>query len=224
MKVIILTRKPDVLIPCVESIFKNEPKLPHANIIIVKDGEPEERELAATPGCTWLKGVQPFIWSRNINQGMHCADDDDCVMMNDDTTLETFEGFTKLARAGQSFGITSAVIDGRCGPSQRPDRYPSNICQPVPGGRVASICWFIPKAVLKKVGDFDERFVNYGYDDDDYCIRVQQAEKPIVVYHGCLIKHYTDRMTFHGPGETNGISHWYNGDNHDIFIEKWGHR
>jgi GT2 family glycosyltransferase len=228
MKIVILSRKPDTLIPCVESIFKNEPNFSHDKIIVVEDGNAVGMEKAKTlfPDITWLKGPIPFINSRNWNIGVTTADDD-CMVLNDDTTLETFEGFTKTAKASHDsahVGLISVAIEGRCGHGEQRRVSDSNTMRPMPGGRIATIAFFLPKKTYKLVGPFDETFTKYGFDDDDYCIRTCEKGLWICTYDGCLVKHWEDRMTYHGPEALNGITHWYDGTNSDVFYKKYPRR
>lgn len=221
MHIIILSRKPENIVPCVESIFKNEPELSHKNIVIMDDGAGTPETKSALPDVTWIDGVKPFIFSRNVNTGIQHSDDD-CIVLNDDTTLETLNGFSKMAEAGATYGITSACISGlRCGYGDQRQREGESI-RSSPGGKVAFIAVLIPKKTYSTVGPLDERFVKYGYDDDDYCGRAQKLGLWVMIYNDCVVRHYEDRMTFHGPESTNNITHWYDGDNQAIYKDKWG--
>jgi GT2 family glycosyltransferase len=63
----------------------------------------------------------------------------------------------------------------------------------------------------------DERFIRYGFEDNDYCDRVRQAGFAINRCDDCVVKHFhPDRSSFHGQ---NGH---YNGDNLVIYDLKYG--
>ena len=197
-KIIILSRKPSNVVPCIESIFKYDPTIPKENILVVDDGArtPETEHL----GVTWVEGIQPFVFARNANLGIKYANSD-VILLNDDTELASVNGLTALAHSEQR-GITSAKI---IGPGRTDvDKF------------VAFVCVFIPKVTQEAVGLLDERFSLYGYEDDDYCKRLRLQNLPISVCSECVINHYhPDRSTFHGP---EGL---YKGDNLVAFDRKW---
>ena len=200
MKVVTLSRNATNVKLLIESILKNEPGFDLADFIVVADGPVEQWE-QLSPRPTILQGEQPFVFARNANIGIRHANSD-VILMNDDTELVTFRGFTNLSQAERR-GITSAKIDGYGAV------YVDHFC--------AFVCVFIPKLTQERVGLLDERFVLYGYEDDDYCRRVRQQSLPINLCGECVVKHYhPDRSTFHGEG---GL---YAGDNMVAFDKKWG--
>ena len=193
--VVILTHKPENYRPCVESIIRNEPSINPKQIIVVID-DCEQLDLPVT----YINGESPFIFSRNANIGIRHADSD-IILLNDDTELSNRNGFTQLAQSERS-GITSAKIIGPC-------TVKRDMC--------AFVCVFIPKETQQSIGLLDERFVKYGYEDDDYCRRVVQAKQPINRCDRCVVNHYhPSRSTFHGENNL------YQGDNLVAFDRKWG--
>jgi hypothetical protein len=191
VKVVILSRKLSNAEPLVASIKRLDPRTP---IIVVDDGLGKKME-----GIAQIEGVKPFIFSRNANIGIRHADDD-VVLMNDDTELISEMGLTLMERQSPS-GITSARVIG-------PWTHRSDF--------VSFVCVLIPQSVQRKVGLLDERFVKYGYEDDDYCRRVIKENLPINVFNDCVVKHFhPDRSTFHG------LNNLYDGDNLVEFDLKW---
>lgn len=85
---------------------------------------------------------------------------------------------------------------------------------------VAFVCVLIRRDVLDLVGVLDERFDGYGYEDDDYCLRVRNAGLEIGVFDPCIVEHGTKaESTYRGPGAAgrNLLDH-----NRQKFNEKWG--
>jgi N-terminal domain of galactosyltransferase len=182
--------------PCVESILKNQPGITPDKIIVVLDG----CEKLGFP-VTYIEGVKPFIFARNVNLGIKQAAGD-VILLNDDTELVTRNGFTLLSQSERT-GITSAKIDGAG--YWRADKF------------CAFVAVFIPKEVFDKVGLLDERFIRYGFEDTDYCDRLRAAHMSISRLDDCVVKHYhPSRSSFHGP---NGN---YRGDNLVIYDQKYG--
>jgi hypothetical protein len=85
-----------------------------------------------------------------------------------------------------------------------------------------SHCFCINKKLFKKIGPFDENFSYFGFEDDDYLIRMRKSKLPIMYgtsnkfpYKGdrfakFIIHHHKDRIDF---GENN--------PNHQYFYKKW---
>lgn len=199
MKIIILSCKEDNIIPCVENIFVREPKLPRENIIVVDDGAGTDHAKQRLRGITWVQGVKPFVFARNANIGI-CAADDDVILMNDDVEVCTDNGLSNLLRY-----IGNALV------------FPAFTGRFT--GDLAFACVLIPKHTQQTIGLLDERFVLYGYEDDDYARRVWEADLPIYKCRPdvCSINHLPpERSSFHGPNGT------YTGDNMVVFDRKWG--
>jgi len=57
------------------------------------------------------------------------------------------------------------------------------------GWPVIGFCMAIRKSVIDKVGLFDEKFKLYGCEDNDYCIRVQNAGWKLAYYYGLFVYH-----------------------------------
>ena len=187
-KIVILSAQAGNLVPCVQAILEHEPDLEPRNIIVVDDGARKlaERQL---PDVTWVTGQKPFVFARNANLGLAHAQDN-TILINDDALLITPRGFSQLSEKIQKMpeiGICSAAIQGVIG----------NPRQKVTGnGRIrfepkmlAFVCVYLPKTIFQQVGPLDERFVGYGFDDNDYCTRVLAAGFQLAIWDGCVVDH-----------------------------------
>jgi hypothetical protein len=188
LKVVILSASASNLVPCVESLTTNEPDLPIDHVIVVDDGARAEAE-ALLPGVQWVEGVKPFVFARNANLGLRRAGAD-AILLNDDALLVTPGGLSALARfarAQPEIGICSAGIRGRVANRRQ---HPA-----IPGGfrfedeTLAFVCVYIPSAVYESVGPLDERFVGYGFEDNDYCARVRNAGYRLGIWDECVVDH-----------------------------------
>ncbi len=184
--VVILSRNGDNLRACVQSILDNQAGCEPADIIVVDDGA---RASAPDSPVTWIDGQTPFVFARNANIGIQAAERD-CILMNDDARLMTPQGFTDMARAAgmqPTIGLCSAAISGIvCNPMQRRHWPPRLRVIPI---MVAFIAVYIPWAIYQAIGPLDERYVGYGYDDNDYCRRITAAGLLLATWDGCLVDH-----------------------------------
>jgi hypothetical protein len=197
--VVILSAKPDNLRACLAGVFKNEPGLV-GRVIVVDDGA--SKGLEDLPGVIWVKGKKPFIFARNANIGIQRANFNDVILLNDDAILMTPGGFTNMENASRqrpNMGLCSAAVKGHVG-------NPNQNYRGLPGVRfeekkLAFVCVYMPGAVLQEVGSLDERFVGYGYEDDDYCLRVKNSGFSIGVFDGCVVEHGSIQSTFRAKSD-----------------------
>lgn len=121
--VIIPSRSAANLAASIPAVVKREPE---AKIIIVDDGINSEATLPfGYPNISSIQGIQPFVFSRNINIGMRAAGESDVVLLNDDAILETQGGFSLMQRCAADnpeVGIIGAVTNLTGQPLQRPLR------------------------------------------------------------------------------------------------------
>lgn len=207
--VVILSANAATLVACVRSVVEHEPALPPERVIVVDDGARTEAE-PHLPAVTWISGQKPFVFARNANLGMQAplAAGHDVILLNDDARPETPGGFSALAeQAGrhEDVGILSAGIRGMVGnPRQLAAPRPADAAtdsdtavavriEPV---TLAFIAVCIPRRTVETLGELDERFSGYGFDDNDYCARALQAGLELGVWGGCVVEHGTLPPTF----------------------------
>lgn len=219
-EIVILSNQPDNLRGCLDSILKNEPSLDRNRIIVVDDGSKEycEKEY---PGIRWLSGEKPFVFARNANIGIRHSPGG-VILLNDDARLETKFGFHSLvymACERTDFGIVSAAINGFVGNGNQ-KVFSKNPMTRMERRTLAFISVYIPKDVLSRVGLLDERFVAYGFDDNDYHLRVQKANFGTAIYDGCVVEHNSkeNKSTYRVKPEIQMLL----AQNKKIFDEKWG--
>lgn len=84
--------------------------------------------------------------------------------------------------------------------------YPGNACP-----------WIMPREVIEKVGEFDERFVKCGgYEDWDYNNRILEAGFQVMITKGSVVWHPA-MGTRKNRDESASARH-----NGKIYYEKWG--
>lgn len=226
LSVIIPSKNPDNLRPCVAAVRKHEPA---AEIIVVDDGlGAETREQVQ---ARYVDGAKPFVYARNINFGIKEAyrhfvgfDDigdpnpDGVVLLNDDAILEIPGGFSVMAEA-QSAHPEYGLIGATTKVTGNPNQFPKGIGLRDEPRMVTFVAVYISRSTLQRVGALDERYVGYGIDDDDYCWRVRTMGLKIGVHDGCYVDHGSLKSTFRGDPKTPADFK----PNLKLFIQKWGH-
>lgn len=132
---------------------------------------------------TYVQDPEPFIFGRRVNAGIRTAGDRDVVVMGDDVEVVTPGAFDLLA-AEAPLRLVACAVRGRVGPwwQREGQRYPV-----VPF--VSFTCVYIPRMVYRMVGPIEESFPGYGYEDTDYCLRIQQCGLSCGVCGDAVVEH-----------------------------------
>ena len=186
--------------------------------------------------CTWIDGVKPFVFARNINLGIAAAGDDDVILLNDDALLKTPLGFSWLSgEAGErpEYGVLAAAVDGACGCTEQLAQAGTRV-RIVQHHTVVFISVYLRREVLDRLAHhsvgqhgqwLDERYVDYGYDDDDACERIRQLHLKLGVFDGCVVEHGCLPSSYRTAHVVNGVAVATGADlqpNRQRFLEKWG--
>jgi hypothetical protein len=193
--VVVLSKYPDILQPLLESIEQFEDPVPR--IIVVQD-----RNEAELP--SWCESVrvyaEPFCFAKNANIGIKQAGKSDVLLANDDVRLiepNTFQTLAAHANLIPSFGIVSPRIKGCVGnPYQNVDGpWPPGASWLDCRGRtletptLAFVCVYIKRRLIDEIGLLDENFVQYGWEDNDLCLRARRADWKTVIFKSPVIQH-----------------------------------
>ena len=124
LSIIIPSKNASNLSACVAAIWRNEPARRGFRIIVIDDSldllcdfHPGDQAGGHPRSISSYIGVKPFIFARNINQGIRIADRNDVILLNDDALLETPGGFSRLqsiALLNRQYGV---VAPGGCSTS-----------------------------------------------------------------------------------------------------------
>lgn len=192
-------------------------------------------------------GDWPFVFARNVNIGIRAADGSDVILLNDDALLESPGGFSLMqlaAREYPEYGVISATANNVGNPAQQRMQgagiagagvrggllHGLRDCPKIPGHSVpvvAFVCVLIPRSTIEnlrgRAGEvytwgLDERFVTYGWDDNDYCRQCVVAGLKIGIHDGCFVDHSKLTSTFRGlPAAAGDIE-----PGRKIYLDKWG--
>jgi hypothetical protein len=203
---------------CVAAIRTHEKG---GRILVIDDGLPADWGI--NPPMAVLPGWKPFVFARNVNIGICASGTDDVIVLNDDALLETPGGFAALHRAATEFreyGLMSAACNNVGNMNQHP-RARGAVAIRDDARMVCFVCVLIPRRTIDTVGLLDERYVDYGMDDDDYSLRVRNAGLKIGIFDGCFVDHSKLASSYRGSTNKAGKG----GDfrpNLRRYIEKWG--
>jgi GT2 family glycosyltransferase len=93
----------------------------------------------------------------------------------------------------------------------------NNAGQWFPVHRIIGFCMLVKKEVIEKIGMLDERFGPGGFEDYDFCLRVNQAGYKIMVVSDVFVYHVGGQ----GYHKNNLDYAKLREQNVQIFIEKW---
>jgi GT2 family glycosyltransferase len=217
-KVAVLSARAENLVPCVKAVLSRDPDITPDRILVVDDGARAVAQ-GALPGVTWLQGEKPFIYARNANIALRAADSD-VILLNDDARLVTPFGLTLLAgqvQAQPEIGLCSAGVQGVVG---NPNQLASGRAElRWESCMLAFVAVYVPRTTLAKLGPLDERFAGYGFEDNDYCVRVLDAGLKLAVWDGCEVDHGGAlTSTFRSKPDIAGLFR----QNQMAFQAKWG--
>jgi len=216
--VIIPSRNTSNLYPCVRRLWEKDPTA--GDVTLIWDGTPGAEGMTA--GMRVLYGKQPFIYARNCNQGIRAAGTNDVVLLNDDALLVSHRGLASMqlyAETRRDIGLFGCVTRHAGNSNQ----WPHNIGLRIEPRMVCFICVYIPRRTIDLVGELDERYTGYGYEDDDYCVRVRRAGLKIGICDECYVDHGSLKSTYRPDGPwTQCKTDELLSRNHRMFVEKWG--
>lgn len=182
--VVIPSDSEDKLAACVASISKAHPDIDPATIIVVtKKIDPVAVRMELKPLTYVLDPNEKFVFARRVNMGFRSAGDRDVVLIGDDAELVTSGGFD-LLQAEAPLRLVACAVRGRVGPWWQKEGQKIPV---VPF--VSFTCVYIPRMVYRMVGPIEESFPGYGYEDTDYCLRVQQCGLSCGVCGDVVIEH-----------------------------------
>jgi GT2 family glycosyltransferase len=228
LSIIIPSKNAANLVPCVQAIRSAGET---CRIIVIDDGIDRDqwRSLsggwgifAGSPDIAEVLGHKPFVYARNINLGIYAAGADDVILLNDDALLQTPMGFAKMwdqSKRRPQYGVIAAACNNVGNPLQNLVPELADLDGVRNENRTLCFtCVLIPRRVIDAVGLLDERFVDYGMDDDDYCLRVRYHGLRLAIYDGCYCDHGSLTSSYRGGPQTGGNFH----PNLRRFIAKWG--
>lgn len=221
MYLIIPSNTPQLLRSCLASINEHDPSFLSRTLVVTNDLDDFRPIAEEYPSVEFIlaSGAFNFASWNNLAFRHLAAHTDSFMLLNDDTTLLTEGGFTmleKLVEQPDMPPVMSAAIRGTGGViDQR--QHTSGSVRIMPG-HISFTAVAIHKRMLEELGELDERFVGYGHEDNDYCMRAKGKGIPIAVFDGCVVAHTKPHSTFGRRDDFSTL--WL--QNETRYAEKWG--
>lgn len=176
---VILSRTDEYLERLAKSLYPSPFRWTSRRIIVGDNGL--SREFRRTwSSFKYVNIPDPFNFASAVNRCVQATHPDhDLVIMNDDTKVVDWlfpfeiESSLSLARL-KHIGLYSPRILGGVGNSdQRRESKPGQFIRTQTS--ICFICAVIPRHVWTEIGELDERYQGYGFEDADYSRRVVDA-------------------------------------------------
>lgn len=188
VSIVVLAKYPEIFEGFRKTIQWDVPK------VLVRDGNsiPDPGE-----GWTVLQGPPTFSMAGNANLGWKAVDPDSDILYIGDDVRPVGDNFAQRLQAeaysDPTIGILSPHIQGpACNPLQT--KPPLGVTHTY--RTLAFVCIYIKRELISKIGYMDERFNQYGFDDDDYCRRTMLAGYTLAVTSNVDAIHEHGTSTF----------------------------
>lgn len=166
--------------------------------VILVDSGLQQPHAFAGQGATLVPTALPFVFSRAVNDGIRATGGNDILILNDDTTMLTKDWHQRLVdllwreeiRDNPSIGMIGLAIAGGVGNVEQEARRMVTKELTLVETTLCFVAVLIRRHCWNAVGAMDERFIDYGWEDDDYCRRARQegfetyVSSEIIVQHG----------------------------------------
>jgi len=230
----------DLTRQCLESLYART-EWPNFEVIVVdnasSDATPDYLREAATsyPELKLFLNPENVGFARACNAGLREASGEYFVLLNNDTVL-TRGWLTSLirhlhadSRIGMIGSVTNAIGNEAMVPVgyedvERMPQWAASFVRDHDGEvfdipMLAMFCVALRRSVFEIVGPLDERFGVGLFEDDDYSLRVRQAEYRVVCAQDSFVHHWM-RAAFAQipPAEYQRLFE----RNRRLFEEKWG--
>lgn len=219
-----------ILDRCIRSVIRHTRDLPYRLTVVdnaSSDGTAAYLKKRFRSKCRVIRSRRNLGFSGGANLGLRLTRQPWVALLDDD--VEVTPGWLeKLHTTAQKFPNAGIVGGKVVDPNRRifcaefrivpfqmvgwqePDRGQRNYLKEADA--LPGPCWLIPRAVIEKVGPFDEQFFPSQCEDIDYCVRVRLAGYKII-YDGSIpiIHHHLYRTGAPGRSRENDLK----------FLKKW---
>jgi GT2 family glycosyltransferase len=200
--------------------------------VILVDSGLKQPDAFSGQGATLIPTALPFVFSRAVNDGIRATGANDILVLNDDTTMLTKNWHRQLVdllwreniRDNPTIGMIGLAIAGGVGNSDQEARRMLTKDLTLVETTLCFVAVLIRRHCWDAVGSMDERFIDYGWDDDDYCRRARLAgfgtyvSSEIIVQHGRDFPHSNSFAAKFGWENLAKKMH----ANQERYKDKWG--
>lgn len=190
-------------------------------IVLVDNGSTAKDSalLKQTQADKILHVAQPLGYAGAYNAGIAACHGKYIVLLNNDAwpTRKGWDARLTSILEGVPGAMIAVPTASRCwSPDQRADGPQKDDCQLIDTKRVAFVAVMLTRETLDMIGPLDERFGEGCFEDDDYCLRVDQAGGRIMIDPATFFFH-VGGVTMHTLGDYAGLLK----RNGLIFKDKW---
>jgi GT2 family glycosyltransferase/tetratricopeptide (TPR) repeat protein len=207
---------------CLESVLRHTER-PY-ELLLVDNGSTDAtpaylEEVGTRPGPVRVEVIRNDTnrgFPVGANQGRARAQGNYLVFLNNDTVVTEgwLEGLiARTESASLGIGLVGPVSNYAAAPQHVPTDYTDAeglgkfadgrrrgfAGRSLAAARLSSFCLLVRRAVLERIGGFDERFGIGLYDDDDLCLRAREAGFGMAVALDVFVHHFGSQ-TFKGLG------------------------
>lgn len=177
---------------CVDSILAYTKNY---ELILIQEGEDKDMtELLQSYQVKFKQNTAPKGFAGALNTGLRMADkntDYYCFLNNDtvvtpgwlDNMIKAFDDDKEIGLVSPTFTGTSSRQSVEWNDGREFDYIYDSL-------RLMGVCFLIPKPVMDKVGEWDERFGLGGEEDYDMCVRISNAGYTLCIARKSFIYHY----------------------------------
>lgn len=223
---------------CLKSVFVHTKDVPY-EIVIVNNATGDDCEgwldsLARRKGrlVRVIHNKENRYFAGGNNQGVRASRGRHVLLLNADTVVgpQWLSRMLRVAESAPDIGLVAPYTNGATGPQWVREPGYTNIRQfsafarrwaeardgrVREAHRVIGFCLLMTRKALDQVGLLDERFGPGGYEDYDYCLRVQQAGLRCVIAEDVFVHH------FGGKGYVGMDYGHHRRVNREILARKW---
>lgn len=225
---------------CLRSLSQAQKSYPgvKAEILLVDNASTDETAKAARkiPGVRVIRNSRNLGFAKGNNVGIEAARGQDVVLLNNDTVVPPhwLASMSALALKIPDLGIlgpstnteTSQVLPGaRYQSVAEFFEYNREVKKRHSGEwqlvrKISGLCMYLPRRTLETVGLLDESYGIGYFEDDDYCLRTEDAGLKVVWGKDVYVHHFGS-MSFEGNSMRRDK---YLEDGMSRFAFKWGKR
>jgi len=161
--------------------------VPHETIV-VSNGPNTAGYTGGIHSNKFIANARNLGWTSGVNQGLAVAEGEYVAWCNDDTevTAGWAERMISVLDLNDGIGLVGPMTNYASG-RQQGEAVGVGGFEISP--RLVGFCMMTRAEVIEEVGGLDERFATYGFDDDDYTLRVQRAGYLAAIARGAYVKH-----------------------------------
>lgn len=206
---------------CLDSIYPNTPE--RFNLIIIDNASNSEtksflRNFKSSHDNVFLiENEENLGWVKAVNQGLRLSLSPFICLMNNDTLVRTngwLSEMIRIAGTENDIGLVNPCFEIKKCKAAKGCYTEMDFCR--------GHCLLIKRAVIDRIGMFDEAF-GIGYnDDDDFSIRAIRAGFRCVMANNVVVEHIRE-STFLTIFSQKRISEFQK-KNKQLLAKKWGRR